>query len=397
MYLIEVTFSHSPELVNNRDYASRNRETAKTYSIGKIAYVSDSCEVGSTTFVTEADSRAAETARAKGLYRRATRRRDSSFCCEAKTEESGLRRLWSSDITTLRLHRVARRTAQRGSWLEAVGSGWSGMVGQSRVRPTNGGGRSWSAMTRALSIPANRAIQELYSVQRYTQARIYVYGVGVLRDRCCRRADFNGETVSVELGSGLRPRAEARTIGVGGRGCAASAAAAKCRGNWHRLLGRACIAQARPRWPVHPCPRIQRIVVVVVGEMEARSVPIDTPAAAAAAAEAEYRPWRLPPLSRVTRPEVNASRRQVASRVHRRPSPVAARPAVYHGDDKRGRDRVRGAWCETRQRSRGRGALSPPLNPLRGKREPTKVRTQLPSFTGPAPSAPRSPSSRRES
>lgn len=59
-----------------------------------------------------------------------------------------------------------------------------------------------------------------------------------------------------------------------------------------RLLGRACIAQARARQDGRSA------VAFVVVVMEARSVPIDTPAA-------EYRLWRLA-LSRVTHPEINA-------------------------------------------------------------------------------------------
>jgi len=117
--------------------------------------------------------------------------------------------------------------------------------------------------------------------------------------------DFNGETVSAGAVGLESWHADDRRSGSGARDVLA---VREIHAISHRLLGWACIAQTRPRWPV-PCPRF---VVVVV--MEARSVPIDTPAA-------EYRPWRLPlSSSRVTRPEVKASR-QVASR-----SPAQDRP-----------------------------------------------------------------------
>lgn len=80
------------------------------------------------------------------------------------------------------------------------------------------------------------------------QACIYVYGVGVLPHRCSRFADFYGKTVS------------AGTLGTRTRRVSARRSASAVRGVRHvreivaishRLLERACIAQARSRWPVH--------------------------------------------------------------------------------------------------------------------------------------------------
>lgn len=201
------------------------------------------------------------------------RRRSTSSAREREDGRVGQAtgRLWSPNITR------EEESAARSE-------------GQSRVRRTNGGGRSRSAMTRARAIPANRAIPSLYTcIWRWRSPGSLVSFGGFQRG--------NGEC-NRDIGARTGRSASARrsaSAAVGVR------AVREIGANTHRLLGRACIAQARPRWPV-PCPR--SVVVVVV--MEARSVPIDTPAAA------EYRPWRLP-LSRVTRPEVNASRR-VASR-----------------------------------------------------------------------------------
>jgi len=87
------------------------------------------------------------------------------------------------------------------------------------------------------------------------------------------------------------------------------------------------------------------VAAFVVVVMEARSVPIDTPAA-------EYRPWRLL-LWRVTHPEINASARVSRSLPLDRP-----------GDDKREHSRECGVWCESVAKAAAspqtQRALSPP-------------------------------------
>lgn len=180
-----------------------------------------------------------------------------------------------------------------------------------------------SAITRALTIPANRATLDLcMCIWRWRSlASLLSF------------ADFFGKkvsnnTIAVRTWRISNHRSESVVRGV--RHVREIAAIS------HRLLGRACIAQARPRWPA--------VVAFVVVVMEACSVPIDTPAA-------EYRPWRLP-LSRVTHPEINAPTRVPRSLTLDR-----------SGDGKRERGREYGAWCESVAEAaaspRTRRALSP--------------------------------------
>lgn len=103
---------------------------------------------------------------------------------------------------------------------------------QSRVPRTNDGGRTRSAMTRAPWVPANRAIPSLYiCIWRWRSPGSLLSFGGFQRGsgECWVRASREFGTAA--RGDRRRPRA-------------ASAPSAKSAQFRHRLLGRACIAQA---------------------------------------------------------------------------------------------------------------------------------------------------------